>query len=106
MASSNSNSNPGSKPLTHSTGTSFMIPGSADAHVFMSQNPEVALKFKSFLEGFYLADNAWHQAYEGIKTIPRPGFNTVGKEAIVAINSHKVLKFPTQTIYQYDVSYL
>ena len=36
--------------------------------------------------------------------MPRPGFSTAGRPAQVAINSHKVLDFPTKTVYQYDVS--
>ena len=36
--------------------------------------------------------------------MPRPGFSTAGKGAQVAINSHRVVEFPTKTVYQYDVS--
>ena len=62
-------------------------------------------KFKAFLDAFERANNIWYKNYEGLKCIDRPGFSTAGKEASVAINSHKVLKFPTLPVYQYDVSY-
>ena len=83
--------------------TSFIIPGSADAHAFVT--PEIALKFRAFLDGFERANNVWHQQYKGLKCIDRPAFSTAGKEAIVAVNSHKVLKLPTIPIFQYDVSH-
>ena len=102
---SNATPNPDSNPITQSSSTSFIIPGSADAHMFVTSHPDLAEKFKAFLDAFYLANNHWHKAYTGIKCIDRVGFSTAGKEAIVSINSHKVLKFPTQPVYQYDVSH-
>ena len=36
--------------------------------------------------------------------MPRPSFNTTGKGAPIAINSHRVLSYPTKPVYQYDVS--
>ena len=37
--------------------------------------------------------------------IRRPGFNSTGVAATVAVNSYPILKFPTKSIYQYDVSW-
>lgn len=34
----------------------------------------------------------------------RPGYNTSGKEINTQINSFPIIKYPTITIYQYDVS--
>lgn len=36
--------------------------------------------------------------------IPRPGFNTAGKEITLGVNSYPIAQFPTKTVYQYDVS--
>lgn len=36
--------------------------------------------------------------------VPRPGFNTTGKEIEVSMNAFGITKFPTRTVYQYDVS--
>lgn len=36
--------------------------------------------------------------------VARPGFNTTGKEIEVALNAYPISKFPSRTIYQYDVS--
>ena len=92
-----SNSDP-----TKTSSSSFIIPGSADAAKFVTSDmPE---KFKAFLDAFERANNIWFQQYSGIKCIDRPAFSTAGKEAVVAVNSHKVLAFPTVPIYQYDVS--
>lgn len=100
-----SNSDPPTDPLTHSSSTSFIIPGSAEGARFFELNPDARKeKFKAFLDAFERANNFWVKAYEGLKCIDRPGFSTAGKEAAVAINSHKVLKFPTVPVYQYDVS--
>ena len=35
----------------------------------------------------------------------RPAFGTAGKEAVVTVNSHKVVKLPTALVFQYDVSH-
>lgn len=95
-----SNPNSTSDP-TKTSSTSFIIPGSADAHAFVTK--DIAEKYKTFLDAFDRANNVWYQQYQGLKCIDRPGFSTAGKEAVVAINSHKVLKLPTIPIYQYDV---
>lgn len=38
------------------------------------------------------------------ESVPRPGFNTTGKEIEVSMNAFGITKFPTRTVYQYDVS--
>ena len=81
----------------------FILPGSADAAAFVT--PEIAEKFKTFLDAFDKANNVWYQRYKGLKCIDRPAFSTAGKEAVVAINSHKVVKLPSAPVYQYDVSH-
>ena len=83
--------------------TSFMIPGSEDAAKFVT--PEIAFKFRTFLDAYEKANNEWYKAYKGLKCIDRPAFSTAGKEAVVAVNSHKVLKLPSAPVYQYDVSH-
>lgn len=35
--------------------------------------------------------------------VPRPGFNNTGKEIELALNAYPISKFPSRTIYQYDV---
>lgn len=94
---------PSTSDPTKSSSASFVIPGSGDAHKFVTT--EIVEKFKAFLDAFDRANNAWYQHYKGYKCIDRPAFSTAGKEAVVAINSHKVLKLPTIPIYQYDVSH-
>lgn len=49
-------------------------------------------------------DNPWLQVYGNWQCINRPGLITAGKPAQVALNSHKLAKFPSFKIYQYDVS--
>ncbi|KAL2868226.1 uncharacterized protein BJX67DRAFT_49603 [Aspergillus lucknowensis] len=39
-----------------------------------------------------------------VETVPRPGFNQTGKEIEVQMNAFAIAKFPTKTVYQYDVS--
>lgn len=39
-----------------------------------------------------------------VETVPRPGFNTTGKEIEVSMNAYPIVKFPNKTVYQYDVS--
>lgn len=36
--------------------------------------------------------------------VARPGFNNTGKEIELALNAYPISKFPSRTIYQYDVS--
>ncbi|PLN80024.1 eukaryotic translation initiation factor 2c [Aspergillus taichungensis] len=38
-----------------------------------------------------------------VDTVPRPGFNTTGKEIEVLMNAFPIVKFPNKTVYQYDV---
>ncbi|KAL3475026.1 Piwi domain-containing protein [Aspergillus californicus] len=39
-----------------------------------------------------------------VETVPRPGFNSTGKEIEVLMNSFAIKSFPTKTVYQYDVN--
>ena len=41
-----------------------------------------------------------------VETVPRPGFNTTGKEIEVSMNAYPIVKFPNKNVYQYDVSSL
>ena len=108
MAPSSTTSEPTaakSDPHTHSSSTSFIIPGSTEGALYFEANPDARKeKFKAFLDAFERANNFWFKEYSGLQCINRAGFSTAGKEALVAINSHRVLKFPTAPIYQYDVS--
>ncbi|BCR96143.1 putative eukaryotic translation initiation factor eIF-2C4 [Aspergillus luchuensis] len=38
-----------------------------------------------------------------VETVPRPGFNTTGKEVELSLNAYPITKFPSRTVYQYDV---
>lgn len=38
-----------------------------------------------------------------VETVPRPGFNTTGKEVELQVNAYPITKFPSRTVYQYDV---
>ena len=102
-AQPNSNSNPNSSDPKTSTLSSFIIPGSADAHAFVTE--DIAEKFKAFLDAYHKNINVWYQAYRGLKCIDRPAFSTAGKEVVVAVNSHKVVKLPSAPVFQYDVSH-
>ncbi|PGH18890.1 hypothetical protein AJ80_04308 [Polytolypa hystricis UAMH7299] len=44
------------------------------------------------------------QAMTPVPTAKRPGLNTTGKEVSMAVNMYPITKFPTQTVYQYDVN--
>ncbi|KAI9370101.1 ribonuclease H-like domain-containing protein [Aspergillus egyptiacus] len=39
-----------------------------------------------------------------VENVPRPGFNSTGKEIEVQMNSFAIKEFPSQTVYQYDVN--
>lgn len=39
-----------------------------------------------------------------VDNVARPGFNTTGKEIEVLVNAFPIVKFPSRTVYQYDVS--
>ncbi|GMG04463.1 unnamed protein product [Aspergillus oryzae] len=39
-----------------------------------------------------------------VETVPRPGFNTTGKEVDISLNAYPITKFPSRNVYQYDVS--
>ena len=51
-----------------------------------------------------VSDNNPFAAQMPTQLMPRPSFNTTGKGAPIAINSHRVLSYPTKTVHQYDVS--
>ncbi|THC99021.1 hypothetical protein EYZ11_001495 [Aspergillus tanneri] len=38
-----------------------------------------------------------------VGNVPRPGFNTTGKEIEVSVNAYPITKFPNRNVYQYDV---
>lgn len=38
------------------------------------------------------------------ENVPRPGFNNTGKEVEVSMNAFGITKYPSRTVYQYDVS--
>lgn len=39
-----------------------------------------------------------------VETVPRPGYNTTGKEVELLVNCFPITNFPTKAIYQYEVS--
>ncbi|QRD82538.1 hypothetical protein F9C07_2539 [Aspergillus flavus] len=39
-----------------------------------------------------------------VETVPRPGFNTTGKEVDISLNAYPITKFPSRNVYQYDVN--
>lgn len=39
-----------------------------------------------------------------VEIVPRPGFNTTGKEVDISLNAYPITKFPSRNVYQYDVS--
>lgn len=39
------------------------------------------------------------------ENVPRPGFNNTGKEVEVSMNAFGITKYPSRTVYQYDVSH-
>lgn len=52
----------------------------------------------------YYADNNPFRAQMPTSLMPRPAkFNTSGKPATINVNSHRILAYPKNTIYQYDV---
>ncbi|QGA13160.1 hypothetical protein EYB26_000807 [Talaromyces marneffei] len=46
------------------------------------------------------------QYLEGSTSVPRPGFNTTGREVMLILNAYPITGFPTQNVYQYDVTIL
>lgn len=51
------------------------------------------------------ADDIYRQYLEGSTSVPRPGFNTTGREVMLILNAYPITGFPTQNVYQYDVSH-
>lgn len=52
------------------------------------------------------ADNRAHQYMSGLTSVPRPGFNSTGREVTLKLNAYPIEQFPTRDVYQYDVSTL
>jgi hypothetical protein len=53
----------------------------------------------------YYEDNNPIRAQMPTSLMPRPAkFNSSGKPASISVNSHRILAYPKNTIYQYDVS--
>lgn len=50
------------------------------------------------------AFNLHHLYRVPVDTVPRPGFNTTGKEIELSVNAYPILKFPNKTVHQYDVN--
>lgn len=50
------------------------------------------------------ANNWAHQFMSGLASVPRPGFNSTGREASLKLNAYPIEQFPTRDVYQYDVS--
>lgn len=51
------------------------------------------------------ADPAWRMKYlVPVNTVPRPGFNTTGREVELKLNAYPITQFPTRSVWQYDVS--
>lgn len=66
-----------------------------------------APKFDGIIKGFrhlnfYGADDLKNAV--PLDICQRPGFNTTGKEIEVLLNAYPISKFPSKTVYQYDVS--
>jgi hypothetical protein len=55
---------------------------------------------------FNKTDRLFQQYSDGVTHVPRPGFNTTGREVELQVNAYPITKFPTQNVFQYDVSYL
>ena len=51
----------------------------------------------------YYEDNNPFRLQMPTSLMPRAKFNTSGKPATINVNSHRILAYPTRTIYQYDV---
>lgn len=70
--------------------------------------PEVdpmSLPFKMpFPTRHYYEDNNPYRLQMPTSLMPRAKFNASGKAAIINVNSHRILAYPKNTIYQYDVS--
>lgn len=50
------------------------------------------------------ADEIYRQYLDGSTSVLRPGFNPTGREVDLVLNAYQITGFPTQNVYQYDVS--
>ncbi|KAL1982463.1 hypothetical protein VTN96DRAFT_1310 [Rasamsonia emersonii] len=51
------------------------------------------------------ADPAWRMKYlVPVNTVPRPGFNTTGREVELKLNAYPITQFPTRSVWQYDIT--
>ncbi|OKL60549.1 hypothetical protein UA08_04065 [Talaromyces atroroseus] len=53
---------------------------------------------------FTKTDNVFQQYVDGVTNVARPGFNTTGREVELQVNAYPITKFPTQNVFQYDVT--
>ena len=69
------------------------------------ENLDQINKLTGGLRHIRIRDADQHAKYSvPVDTVPRPGFNTTGKEIEVKVNTFPIVKFPSKTVYQYDVS--
>lgn len=69
------------------------------------ENPEEINKLPGGLRHLRVRDADELAKYAiPVKHVPRPGFNTTGKEIEVSMNAFNITAYPTKNVYQYDVS--
>ncbi|PYI10200.1 eukaryotic translation initiation factor 2c [Aspergillus sclerotiicarbonarius CBS 121057] len=70
----------------------------------MEDNIEAINKLDGGLRHLRLRDANQLVKYDiPVRTVPRPGFNNTGKEVELQVNAFPILKYPSRTVYQYDV---
>ncbi|EED19932.1 eukaryotic translation initiation factor eIF-2C4, putative [Talaromyces stipitatus ATCC 10500] len=52
------------------------------------------------------ADHVFRQYLDSTTSVPRPGYNTTGREVNLLTNAYPVTQFPTKNVYQYDITIL
>ncbi|EAU35074.1 conserved hypothetical protein [Aspergillus terreus NIH2624] len=68
------------------------------------ENPEEINKLPGGLRHLRVRDADELAKYAiPVKHVPRPGFNTTGKEIEVSMNAFNITAYPTKNVYQYDV---
>lgn len=73
--------------------------------LFIMDNIEAINKLPGGLRHLRIRTDEEFQKYSvPVETVPRPGFNTTGKEVELSLNAYPITKFPSRTVYQYDVS--
>ena len=71
----------------------------------MEDNIEAINKLDGGLRHLRLRDANQLMKYDiPVHTVARPGFNNTGKEVELQVNAFPINKFPSRTVYQYDVS--